>query len=689
MKHQLHVVESPPDLHPEPDEAVLDVRGLGVEIETPGGTLRALTDVDFSIRRGETLCFVGESGCGKTMTSLAVMGLLPRTTQRHARHIRLEGRDLQMLSERELVQIRGERIGAIFQDPMTSLNPVYTVGNQLEEIYLYHGKGSRRAARERAEYLLERVGITAPQDRMRQFPHELSGGLRQRVMIAMALMCEPTLIIADEPTTALDVTIQAQILGLLKQLQAEFNTALMLITHDMGVVAHMAGRVAVMYAGRIVEHGATADIFAAPSHPYTEALLACIPDPGRPKHLESVPGRVPSLIGKLTGCAFRNRCRYAVHACSTGDIVPRAIARGHEARCIRPIAERRNDRRSDDHGSRIVPIPPPGPGLNTVVEASSLTRSFALRQGLFAKRRDLRAVDGIDLAVHRGETLAIVGESGSGKTTLARVILGLLTPSSGTIKLNGRPISDLTPNERARQIQPVFQDPYASLNPRKTVSQIVTGPLDVHGIGARAERRRHVADMLDLVGLSRQQAHAYPNQLSGGQRQRVAIARALIMRPDIVVCDEPTSALDVSVQAQILNLLADLKREFGVTYIFISHNLSVVRHITDRAAVMYLGRTVEQGPTEEIFADPQHPYTRALLASALPPRPGRLLLPQQQPRQSKASVPTDWSASCAYHPHCALATGVCRSRTPEPTPVGGRLVACHVVAAGQRTAVPQ
>jgi len=656
---------------------VLDVAGLSVDIATPLGPLHALRDVSFSIRRGETLAIVGESGCGKTMTSLAVMGLLPAAAKRSATRLALEGRDLLTADHKTLEHLRGARMSMVFQDPMTSLNPVYTVGNQLEEMYLYHGRGSRRQARERAEFMLSRVGISAPRERMHQYPHQLSGGLRQRVVIAMALMCEPALIIADEPTTALDVTIQAQILHLLKDLQHEFDTALMLITHDMSIVARVADHVAVMYAGRIVEQGRTANVFATPHHPYTQALLRCVPDPHRESRLGSIPGRVPSLIGDSPGCLFRNRCHFAMAECATQDVPLHAAGDAHAVRCLLTKSPAAIERKSG--AAAVVPI-----GVTPRLEAPvalacrDLSRTFHLRQGLFGGRRDLHAVQDATLDLRRGEVLAIVGESGSGKTTLAKMMLGLLPATSGAIMLDGRPIADYSARDVARRIQPIFQDPYSSLNPRKTVHQIVSAPLEVHGMAYGQERRRRVDDMLDKVGLSRRQGQSYPNQLSGGQRQRVAIARALVMKPTIVVCDEPTSALDVSVQAQILNLLSDLRSELGMTYLFISHDLAVVRHMADRVAVMYLGRIVESGRTAEIFDDPRHPYTRALLASALTPDP-QLKLPDVQLAHGFPGMFAA-GAGCQFRPRCPQAEAVCASVAPPLVRDGERMVECHLVA---------
>jgi peptide/nickel transport system ATP-binding protein len=603
----------------------LRVEGLSVAIATPAGRLQAVSAVSFSVDPGETLCLVGESGCGKTLTALSVLGLLPANAVVTAQSITFRGRDLRTLGARALADLRGDRIAMIFQDPMTALNPVYTIGNQLIETYQRHRGGSARTALARAEYLLERCGVSQPAVRLRQYPHELSGGLRQRMMIAMALMCEPTLIIADEPTTALDVTIQAQIMALLKDLQREFGMALVLITHDLGVVAQVADRVAVMYAGEVVETGTASDIFAEPLHPYTRGLLACVPSGYRAEthRLGTIAGLVPTMIGARRGCSFRNRCGFAIAACAQGDgIALEARAPGREVRCIRsgelsatiPMGAVRNETERPEAGNGAA-----------VLACRGVEKIFDVG-GLMRKSQPIRAVDGVELDVRRGEVLAIVGESGSGKTTLGRMLLGLMQPSGGSILLNDKPLTELDPRDIARKVQPVFQDPFASLNPRKTIAQIIELPLSVQGIGSRAERRDRVTEISQRVGLARRLLDSYPIQMSGGQRQRVAIARALVVEPDLVILDEPTSALDVSIQAQILNLLQDLQERLSLTYVFISHDMGVVRYLADRVAVMYRGRIVEMGPVERIFEAPEHEYTKSLLNAVLRPDPSQRLL---------------------------------------------------------------
>jgi peptide/nickel transport system ATP-binding protein len=525
--------------------------------------------------------------------------------------------------------------------------------------------------------VLDQVGLSAAGERLAQYPHQLSGGMRQRVMIAMALICRPDLLIADEPTTALDVTIQLEILHLLARLQRELGMALVLITHDLGIVARVTEQVAVMYAGQIVEAGPTRSVFDRPEHPYTRALLDCIPVPGRTAPgalLGAIPGTVPALAGDLGGCHFRSRCAQVRADCAPAPIPLHATAPGRAVRCVLP-----HDWTSTPSGAAPDPVMEVEPAIGEpVLSAARLSRSYLLSAGLFRRGRTLHAVDGVDLELRKGEVLGVVGESGCGKTTLARMLLGILPPTGGEIRLSGQPLAGLARRDVARRVQAVFQDPYGSLNPRKTIGAIIGLPLTVQGIGDAASRRQRVREIMQRVGLPARLAARLPAQLSGGQRQRVAIARALITQPDVVVCDEPTSALDVSVQAQILNLLQELRRAFGLTYLLISHNLAVVEHMATRVAVMYLGRVVEEGPTAGVFAAPRHPYTQALLASVLTPEPG-LAIPEPRMRGSGPEV-ANWQTGCAFHPRCPAAMPVCRERTPHAVADGLARVACHLYA---------
>jgi len=660
---------------------VLEIEDLHVGF---GSSVAAVRGVSLAVERGETHCLVGESGCGKSVSALAVMNLLARGGGRRAARLRFLGTDLAALPERRMAALRGDRLAMIFQEPMTSLNPAYTIGSQMTEVFRRHRGGSRAQARERAAELLTRVGISQPGLRLGQFPHQLSGGLRQRVMIATALLCEPQLLIADEPTTALDVTLQAQILHLIAELQRELGLALLLITHDLGVVARIAHKVSVMYAGEIVETAAAPQIFSRPLHPYTQGLIASVPVPGkvaRGKPLGSIPGVVPRIAPGFVGCAFRDRCAHAAPSCAI--LVPHQDAGGgHGYACrLRP-----DDPRSPPEGKPArAKVAAPEPGVRRpaaprddapAIDVAHLSKRFEMPGKLFGERRFLTAVDDISLRVPAGGVLGVVGESGCGKSTLAKLILGLLAPSSGEVRVGGRSLAALDRRERARLIQPVFQDPVGSLNPRRRVRDVVGLPLVAQGglsSGVIAER---VASQLARVGLAPDIAERLPHELSGGQRQRVAIARALVLEPRIVVCDEPTSALDVSVQAQILNLLAELRRDLGLTYVFISHNLAVVEHIATEVAVMYLGRIVEQRRVEALFRAPRHPYTKALLASVLTPEPGLGV-----PEVGLGEAGPDPSAppqGCRFHPRCALATDRCRSEAPNLRPSEDGLVACHL-----------
>ncbi|THA68595.1 ABC transporter ATP-binding protein [Streptomyces sp. A0958] len=601
------------------DRELLEVRDLSIEFTAPDGPpLRAVRGVSFTLRRGETLAVVGESGSGKSTTALALTRMLPGTGRITTGTVRLEGRDLAAVGDEELRAVRGARIGMIFQDPMTALNPVLTAGRHIEEVLRTHGNRDRAARRARAVELLDRVGIPEPHRRADDHPHQFSGGQRQRILIATALAGEPDILLADEPTTALDATVQDQILTLLADLNRETGTALVLITHNMGVVARACERVLVMYGGTVVEDGPTAEVLTRPRHPYTAGLLAAVPRLAAPSgtRLTGIPGSPPDLALLGDGCAFADRCTLVEDRCLTATPPLAPVASGVRVACL-PAAVRTEPLPAPAPPAR---IDRPAPGA-VVLEADGLTKTYG---GRGSRKRGAPALDGVSLTLAEGETLGIVGESGSGKSTLARVLAHAHPSDGGTLRLRGQDVT--RPSRRAlhavrRQVQMVFQDPYASLNPRMTVGEIVAEPLIAFGIGDRDARRARVAQLLELAGLDPAVAGRHPRSFSGGQRQRIGIARALAPEPSVLICDEPVSALDVSVQAQIVGLLTDLQRDLGLSLVFIAHDLAVVRQVSHRIAVMHRGRIVETGSADDVCEHPRDPYTRALLAAAPEPVP--------------------------------------------------------------------
>ncbi len=549
-------------------ETLLDVRGLTVAFGSGAERTIAVEDLSYQLAKGETLAVVGESGSGKSVSSLALLGLLPRP----AGHVlagsaMFQGDDLLALDERRLERLRGDRIAMIFQEPMTSLNPVLTIGRQLTEGLVVHKGMGQRTALSRAVAMLERVGLPEPERQVKRYPHQLSGGMRQRVMIAMAMASEPAILIADEPTTALDVTVQAQILDLMRDLKRDFDTSIVLITHDMGVVAEMADRVVVMLQGRKVEEGASAEVFARPSEPYTRRLLGAVP-------------RLGSLAHTDRPMRF------------TGGAAP----------------------------------PPPRRERRLLLEARGLTKRFATGGGWLGRAGTVTALDDVGLDLHEGETLALVGESGSGKSTAGRALLRLIEVDAGEIRLDGFDVRGYGPKllRRARgQMQMIFQDPFAALNPRMSAGRLVAEPMLIHGIARGSELADRTARLFTQVGLAGDHVRRFPHEFSGGQRQRLCIARALGVGPKLIVADEPTSALDVSVQAQVIDLMLELQECLGLAYVFISHDMAVVERVSHRVAVMHRGRIVEVGPRRAVLGDPRHPYTRMLLEAVPVPDPNR------------------------------------------------------------------
>jgi peptide/nickel transport system ATP-binding protein len=621
---------------------MLDIQDLKVGLDSESGLVRAIDGLRLTMQRGETFALVGESGCGKSMTALALMRLLPDNGRVLAGRVELEGIDTLGLSERAMREVRGGRIGMIFQEPATSLNPVMKVGAQIVEAIEAHTDLRGEAARAKAIDWLKRVGIPEPERRIDEYPFRMSGGQKQRVMIAMTLATEPDFLVADEPTTALDVTIQKQILDLLRDLQKEQGMGLLLITHDLAVVSGMAQRVALMYAGQIVEVATAAEFFSAPKHPYAQALLRALPDADRRgEPLTAIAGTVPALTQEFTGCRFAPRCASVMPHCANTAPTLDALTPTRSVRCLlyvkgasqtttTPPTVRPDPSTSSGQGTpagvskgpRATPVrPEPVEGL--LLEVKDLRVRFPIRKGFLQRTAGyFDAVAGVSFDIRAGSTLALVGESGCGKTTTGKAIVQLLRTQAvieGQALLQGKNLFDL--NDEAlkaarRDIQIIFQDPYASLNPRMRVFEILE-----EGLAAlrpemdAAARRTRLEQLADQVGLRRESLERYPHEFSGGQRQRIAIARALAVQPKLIVCDEPTSALDVSVQAQILNLLETLQRELGLSYLFITHNIGVVEYIADDVAVMQAGRIVEQGPSDRVLRSPGHAYTRTLLAA--------------------------------------------------------------------------
>jgi peptide/nickel transport system ATP-binding protein len=689
-------LEATMDDPPRSRSPLLSVRNLAVEFVTANGPHRAVDGISYDLLPGETLGIVGESGSGKTVGALALLGLLPSVTARIAGgEARFNGADLLSLDLKQLRQIRGREIAMVFQDAMTALNPVRTVGSQIGEIIRVHHRNTRRdLLRKRATELLELVGVPDPAARHDQYPHELSGGMRQRAVIAMAIANDPKILIADEPTTALDVTIQAQVVEVLEAAKSATDAAMILISHDLGLIAEMTDRVAVMYAGRFVETGDVHDIFAQAKHPYTVGLMNSLPRLDvEVTRLTPIWGQPPDIANRPQGCAFHPRCPLHQERAPCVEVVPQllTVARRRHASACHFHPEVMKDQLTFEAsgvgrsvaGAGLADEAPSFQQSGDGLRARNMLRVTDLHMHFSGPKSSgpVRAVDGVSFTIRAGETLGLVGESGCGKTTVGRTIIRLLEPTSGSIEFDGVDITHL-PRRQLRKIrrgmQIVFQDPFASLNPRKSVHEIIAEPLRIHGLYKNGDGKR-VAELLDLVRLPSDAGRRRPNEFSGGQRQRIAIARALALRPRLLILDEPVSAVDVSIQAQIINLLDELQQQLGLAYLFIAHDLAVVRHISDRVAVMYLGRVVETGETGDIFERPTHPYTQALLSAVPVPDPrlrgrsGRIVLEGDLP--SPVAPPS----GCRFRTRCWKATERCATEIPQLVPPAGHQnpSACH------------
>ena len=664
---------------------VLELRNVAISYFVRAGEMKVVPNISFKLGQGEALGLVGESGCGKSTVAFAVMQYLGTVGRITNGQVLFEGKDLAKMSPAELRAIRGRKISMVYQDPMSSLNPVIPIGKQLMEVPIIHFGESEQAAHARALQMLREVNLPDPETMMTRYPHQLSGGQQQRVVIAMALMAEPSLLVMDEPTTGLDVTVEAAVLDLVARLREKHNTAIIFISHNLGTVVRICDRIGVMYAGELVEEGPITEVFRNPRHPYTRGLLSCIPTLGADKNsrpLTAIPGQVPSILNRPKGCVFQPRCKFAqADRCSQDPLPTLDMSAQHHVKCVR--ASELPEHEKLPQGLEAIALGKAPVDAEVVLQIAHLRKTYHQSTGMFGGAGyNVHAVDNIDLAANRGQTLAIVGESGCGKSTLAKVLTGIELGTEGMVTLSGKEISQIPVEDRTaiikRAIQMVFQNPDSTLNPSHSVGYVMERAIRrLRGLSSSAARGE-ASSLLKTVNLPVEFAQRMPRQLSGGQKQRVAIARALAGEPDLILADEPVSALDVSVQAAIINLLVDIQAKRGATLVFISHDLSVVRYLADYVAVMYLGQVMEYGNTEDVFAPPYHPYTEALLSAVPIADPDvhqrRIILEGAMPS------PQNRPQGCPFATRCPRKVGAICDTTPPPvqTTAGGHRIACHI-----------